>query len=189
MTPTKMNSKTSASVDRGRYPELRHALAGYAVDLSCGVLLVSIGRQALWRLRAGAHAVRYDVSTSRYGNGCAEGSNQTPLGVHRIEQKIGDGAPSGTRFRGRQPVADGGSGHPADADPITSRILWLRGLEPGRNSGAGCDSYTRYIYIHGTPHEAAIGSPASIGCIRMRNADVIALYDVVAEGTPVVIEP
>ncbi len=184
----KMSSKTSVSSDRSRYSERRRALGAYEVNFSHGVLVVSIGEQALWQLTAAGETTRYDVSTSRYGSGCAEGSNQTPLGVHRIEQKIGDGAPLGTRFRARQPVTDDRPDPPSDTDPITSRILWLRGLEPGRNSGDGCDSHARFIYIHGTPHEADLGRPASAGCVRMRAADVIDLFDRVRQGTPVLLE-
>jgi len=131
----------------------------------------------------------YPVSTSKYGIGNEAGSNKTPLGMHRIEEKFGDGAPKGMVFKGR--VSTGkitemnvqGVG-----DLITTRILWLKGLEPGINSGPGIDSYRRYIYIHGTVAENQIGQPASHGCVRMYNDDVIELFDLVAKGTTVLIE-
>jgi hypothetical protein len=104
----------------------------------------------------------------------------TPTGLHAIAERIGAGQPAGMVFKARVPtglhhsevpVAEGGR------NLITSRILWLRGLEPGVNSGGEVDSYKRYIYIHGTQHEDRIGERLSAGCILMRNADVIELYD------------
>ena len=124
----------------------------------------------------------YPVSTSRYGLGSEEGSMKTPLGKFKIAQKIGDDAPGGTVFRGRVPLAPGDAPPPGD-DLILSRILWLDGLEE-RNA----NTRSRFIYIHGTNHEEAIGAPASHGCIRMRNDDLIALFDQVPPGAGVLIE-
>jgi lipoprotein-anchoring transpeptidase ErfK/SrfK len=102
---------------------------------------------------------------------------------------IGAGAPEGAVFVGRRPTGEICTPELAAAQPgrdwMLSRLLWLRGLERGRNRRGGVDSMRRYIYIHGTPDEAALGTPASHGCIRMRNADVIALFELVAPGTRV----
>ncbi len=166
----------------GRYPDFpsRH------------LLVVDISEQTLSWFEAGKLKRRYPVSTSKYGVGSRAGSNRTPLGMHYVRRKIGAGAPAGTIFRGRvdtgrvarietRPLATGD-------DFVTSRILWLKGLDPGRNRGDGVDSYARYIYIHGTHEEGLIGRPASHGCIRMRNADVIELFDGVPPRTLVWIQ-
>lgn len=128
-------------------------------------------------------AVRtYPVSTSRFGLGTEEGSYRTPLGNFRVAEKIGAGMPGGTVFRGRVPL---GHDDPllATEDLITSRILWLDGLDEHN-----ANTRQRFIYIHGTKHEHKIGTPDSCGCVRMRNADIIELFDLVEEGTPVTIE-
>lgn len=131
----------------------------------------------------------YDVSTSRYGVGSLEGSQRTPLGLHRVSEKIGDGAPPMAVFVDRKPTGRVARPNlkptPTGEDLITSRVLWLEGLEPGRNRGGSVDSHDRFIYIHGTADEGLIGSPASHGCVRMRNVDVIELYDRVPPGTRV----
>jgi len=110
----------------------------------------------------------------------------TPLGLHEIAERIGSGQPSGTVFRSRMPTGLHYSEIPAgEADArnlVTSRILWLRGLEPGVNSGGDVDTYSRYVYIHGTQREERIGEPLSAGCVLMRNSDVIELYDAVRTG-------
>lgn len=156
------------------------------------LVLVRIGTQRLHLYRQQALAAVYPVSTSRYGIGSEEGSLKTPLGVHRICEKIGAGAPLGTVFRHRRRTArvvSSGSSHGGDEDLITSRILRLQGLEAGVNLGPGIDTLARHIYIHGTHAEAAVGGPASIGCVRLRNRDVVALFDAVAVDTLVWIVP
>lgn len=138
---------------------------------------------------AGRELAAYPVSTARNGAGEREGSHCTPRGRHRIRAKIGAGAPAGTVFVGRRPtgeIYDPERAEP-DRDWILTRILWLCGEEIGRNRLGEVDSMRRYIYIHGAPDEAPMGVPGSIGCIRMRNADVIELFDRVAVGTRVVI--
>jgi lipoprotein-anchoring transpeptidase ErfK/SrfK len=142
-------------------------------------LQISIRDQTL-ALRRGGKVVRsYPISTSRFGLGTEEGSRKTPLGRFRIAEKVGADAPSGTVFRGRVPLTSEDE-LPDTEDLITSRILWLDGIdEENRNTKR------RYIYIHGTKHEDRIGRPDSHGCIRMRNADVIELFDLVQEGTHV----
>ena len=125
------------------------------------------------------------VSTSKFGIGQQEGSNQTPLGLHRIAEKIGGNAPRGTIFKGRVPV-----GNTAADDPhakITDRILWLDGLEPGFNRGGAVDSYRRYIYIHGTGDQSSIGKPASHGCTHVATEDLIHLFEVLPVDTLVFI--
>jgi len=123
----------------------------------------------------------YLVSTSRVGLGQQEDSHRTPLGLHRISDKIGAGAPKGTVFRGRQPVGLVQEGHP-DA-PIAHRILWLDGLEPGFNRGGDVDTHNRYIYIHGLGDESRLGKPDSIGCVHMAADDLIPLFDILPVDT------
>jgi L,D-transpeptidase YbiS len=142
---------------------------------------VSVRDQRLILTRDGEEFRSYPISTSRFGIGTEEGSLKTPLGRFRIAEKIGDGAAPGTIFKAR--VALGPDDPlPDTEDFITSRILWLDGLEE-----ENANTRNRFIYIHGTKHEDEIGTPASHGCIRMRNADVIELFELVDETTQVVI--
>lgn len=140
----------------------------------------------------GQESVQYDVSTALRGPGEKMGSFCTPRGKHRIRAKIGAGLPIGTVFRGRRPTGEIYSQMLAeqypDRDWILSRILWLGGCEPGRNRYGEVDSAWRYIYIHGTPDTEPMGTPASIGCIRMRNESIIDLFDQVRPGMIVNIE-
>jgi lipoprotein-anchoring transpeptidase ErfK/SrfK len=145
--------------------------------------VVSIPDQCLRLLdRRGRMVAWYPVSTSFRGPGFEPGSNCTPTGRFRVWQKIGHGAPAGTVFRSRRVVGhwDGGA---VDDDLILSRILWLDGLDSGNGN-----TRERYIYIHGTNQEERIGSPASHGCVRMTNADVIDLFQRLRLGSEVVIE-
>lgn len=145
-------------------------------------LHISVRDQRL-TVKAGEEPIRtYPISTSLFGLGSEEGSMKTPLGNFRIGHKIGDKALSGTVFKNREPI-DQTAQPPTDDDLVMSRILWLDGLEEHN-----ANTRDRYIYIHGTNHEHKIGEPASHGCIRMTNADVIELFDLVDEQTPVVIE-
>ena len=125
----------------------------------------------------------WPCSTSQFGIGFTQGSNRTPLGRFVVREKHGGGAPSGTIFKARQPVGQWLPGTPTKDDLVLTRILWLHGLE-ARNA----NTFQRYIYIHGTNDEAGIGRPRSHGCVRMRNADVMDLFDETPEGTPVWIE-
>ena len=124
----------------------------------------------------------YPVSTSRFGIGTEMGSMKTPTGRFRVAQKIGGDMPSDTIFQSRVPLKYGEPVLPTE-DFVMSRILWLDGLDEHN-----ANTRERFIYIHGTKHEDKIGTPASCGCVRMRNADVVELFDLVDEGTPVVIE-
>lgn len=151
-------------------------------------LRVSIAAQTLAVIdtKSGKALKQFPVSTSRFGLGTEPGSLRTPLGRFRIGEKIGHGHPAGTSFHSREPDPAMG---PDDAlasdadDLILSRILWLEGAEEHN-----ANTRERFIYIHGTNHEALIGQPASHGCVRMRNADVIELFDLVPVGAEVQIE-
>jgi len=156
-------------------------------------LRISLTGQELQLLDEEGGCTSYPVSTSRYGPGERIGSGGTPRGRHVIRARIGAGLPSGGVLRGRRPTGEVWT--PALAarfpgrDWILSRILWLSGCEPGRNRLGQVDSMRRFIYIHGTPDTEPMGVPFSHGCIRMRNADIIELFDRVAPGTPVDIVP
>ena len=144
---------------------------------------ISVRDQRL-TLKSGTKKVAaYPVSTSQFGLGSKEGSFKTPTGKFRIAEKIGDGMPAGTVFKSRRPVKPTKKMLRED-DLVMTRILWLDGLEP-RNA----NTHDRYVYIHGTNHEEEIGTAASHGCVRMKNDDVLELFDRVAEGTPVEITP
>jgi lipoprotein-anchoring transpeptidase ErfK/SrfK len=140
-------------------------------------------RDQLLTVKEGETPIRtYPVSTSRFGIGTEEGSMKTPIGRFRVANKIGSDMPAGTVFQSRVPLKPGDPLPPTE-DLVTSRILWLDGLDEHN-----ANTRDRFIYIHGTKHEDKIGSPASCGCIRMRNSDVVELFDLVADGTPVVVE-
>lgn len=137
----------------------------------------------------GAVIKRYSISTASNGLGEKSGSNCTPRGRHIIRAKIGGGMPANTVFRGRRPTGEIYSEQLAADNPgrdwILTRILWLSGCEPGFNRLGDVDTMRRYIYIHGCPDSAPMGKPASIGCVRMRNAEIIELFDLAPAGTPV----
>ncbi len=132
----------------------------------------------------------YPVSTSRNGLGQQLNSYQTPAGIHKITQKIGAGEPLGRVFRAREATDEIclAEDYDGEDDIISTRILWLEGVQPGFNRGGEVDTFQRYIYIHGTADEAHIGQPASIGCIRMKNLDMLQLFDDVEVGDAVIIE-
>jgi len=151
---------------------------------------ISIPAQTLTlRDDAGGPIREYPVSTARKGAGERSGSHCTPRGRHVIRAKIGAGAAVNTVFVGRRATgeiytAELGARAP-ERDWILTRILWLSGCEPGFNRLGEVDTMRRFIYIHGSPDSVAMGTPGSIGCIRMRNADIIDLFDRVQAGTPV----
>ena len=153
---------------------------------------ISIGDQTLRLLSDdGKELKRYSVSTSRNGAGEREGSFQTPRGAHIVRAKIGMGQPANAVFRGRRPTGEIWTpelgGRFPGRDWILTRILWLSGREVGKNRLGEVDTMRRYIYIHGSPDSVPMGTPGSIGCIRMRNADIVELFDRVPGGTPVTI--
>lgn len=154
-----------------------------------GRILISLAEQSLqWIDSAGKHKT-YPVSTARNGSGEQFGSECTPRGLHQIRAKIGADRPVGAVFIGRRWTGEvferASLNDQPDRDWILSRILWLSGLEPGKNRLGRVDTMRRYIYIHGAPDEWIDGRADSHGCIRMRNADVIELFDAVAVGTQV----
>lgn len=154
---------------------------------------ISIQNQTLTLLdsarRVKAH---YSISTAANGAGCDKNSGCTPLGAHIIRAKIGAGAPPNTVFAGRRPTGEICTpelkAQFPNRDWILTRILWLSGTEIGKNRLGSVDSMQRYIYIHGTPDSEPMGVPRSHGCIRMRNADVMALFEQVKVGTRVLIK-
>jgi L,D-transpeptidase YbiS len=142
---------------------------------------ISVARQQL-KVKRGRRTERtFSISTSKFGLGSKEGSMKTPLGRFRIAEKIGHNLPPETAFKSRKPVRPSAKALKSE-DLVMSRILWLDGVE--RHNA---NTYERYVYIHGTNHEEAIGEPASHGCIRMRNNDVAELFDLVEINTPVII--
>lgn len=146
-------------------------------------LEISITKQLLTLLHNGEQ-FSYPISSAKNGIGSEEGSHKTPIGNFTISEKFGHQTPIYTTFKGRSAVGKWNPNHASEDDLITSRILWLDGLDP-----ENANTKSRYIYIHGTNHEDRIGTPISCGCIRMRNLDVIDLFEKVPEGTPVNILP
>jgi lipoprotein-anchoring transpeptidase ErfK/SrfK len=150
-------------------------------------ILVDLASQTLELLEGESLLRRYSVSTGLLGPGERIGSGCTPRGRHRVRIGIGHDCPEGTVFRGRRPTGEIYDERLAarfpERDWILTRILWLTGLEPGRNRGGQVDTLRRYIYIHGCPDTAPMGVALSQGCIRMRNADLIELFDLVEAGT------
>lgn len=195
----------AAPIPRLPFSEGRERLRRLAPDADGRWLLVDVTAQRL-HLMAGGRSLRdWPVSTAAAGLDAREGSGGTPPGVHRITRRIGADAPPGMVFVSREPtglvwphaLAQPGEppgapprtpdGEPLPEDLILSRVLTLEGLEDGVNRGPGVDSTARYIYLHGTNAEERLGTPCSHGCVRLANADVIALFDLVQEGDPVVI--
>ncbi len=136
--------------------------------------------------------ITYPVSTATKGSGTQIGSGCTPLGRHQIRLKIGENCPLNTVFVGRRPTGEIytsalGWKYP-DRDWVLTRILWLSGLEPGKNRGGDCDTLKRLIYIHGTDQESLLGRPVSHGCIRMNSKDLIEVFDAVSNHTIVNIQ-
>jgi hypothetical protein len=177
--------KVPAAVQAARLHVTKILAASQAADAP--FIIVSVHEQRLYLFELGRLSATYPVSSSAYGIGNTNGSNRTPLGLHKIAEKFGDHEPIGMIFKARRPTGDLAKilTQPVkgEGDDVTSRIMWLQGLEPGVNEGPGVDSHKRYIYIHGTPEEGLIGTPESHGCIRMKNKQVIALFNQVPVGT------
>ena len=148
-------------------------------------------QELLLKDSAGTLLKRYSVSTAKKGVGEKNGSFCTPRGRHIVRAKIGAGRPLGTVFVRRRPTGEVWSpelhAQYPGRDWMLTRLLWLSGCEPGRNRLGDVDTMRRYIYIHGSPDTAEMGTPGSIGCVRMRNADIAELFDLVAPYTPVLI--
>jgi len=155
------------------------------------LLFVSIENQKMYHIKESEIVKQYTISSSEYGTGSEAGSNKTPLGLHKVKEKYGDKTPINGRMIGRffygQIATLYNDTTKSKTDDVTSRIFWLEGLEKGKNKGEGIDSYKRYIYIHGTSEEGRLGTPASHGCIRMKNKEVIDLYKIIEVGTLVLI--
>lgn len=156
------------------------------------LIIISASEQRLYFIKDNKVQESHIISTAEAGLGSRKGSNKTPLGVHRVSQKYGKGAKSGTIFKARQNTKRVAKiltkpGLRSNADNVTSRILWLSGMESGINKGGNVDSHARYIYIHGTDEEGRLGKPASHGCIRMKNQSVIDLFEEVPLNTLVYI--
>jgi hypothetical protein len=147
-------------------------------------VVISVRDQKLMLLQDGGRVAVYRISTSKFGLGDNLGTMRTPLGLLQVAQKIGDSAPAGAVFHNRRWTGEILRPNAPGRDPIVTRIIWLRGLEPGN-----ARAFHRCIYIHGTPEERTIGKPASYGCIRMRSRDVAALYDKLPLGAIVQIIP
>lgn len=153
---------------------------------------ISIEQQRLTGFCAGRQACAFAVSTALNGPGEVSGSGCTPRGRHRVRARIGEGQPLGAVFIARRPTGEVWTpelvaGNP-QRDWILTRILWLCGEQPGFNRGGSCDSQRRYIYLHGTGDDQPMGLPLSHGCIRLRNADMLALFDMTPAGCAVHIE-
>jgi L,D-transpeptidase YbiS len=160
--------------------------AGRAIEVDIGAQLLTL------RESDGRVLLETRVSTARNGAGELMDSERTPRGRHLIRAKIGAGQPVNAVFVSRRPTGEVYSGALRAAYPgrdwILTRILWLSGLEPGRNRFGKVDTMRRYVYIHGCPDEDPMGVPSSRGCIKMRNSDIVRLFDLVDAGTPVTIE-
>ncbi len=166
---------------------MRQRLLAVAGTVADTYLQVDITAQTLALVEQADIAKTYPVSTSKFGAGNQEGSFKTPLGIHRITEKIGAGLPPGRILKSRKDTGQDWDKTVSEQNLILSRILRLEGLEPGVNSGPRIDSHQRYIYIHGTNQEHLIGTPASHGCVVMKNADILDLFDRVTEGAIVII--
>jgi hypothetical protein len=158
---------------------------GLGIKPADRLLVVRIGAATLQFYQNGELVKSYTISTSRRPPSNVKHSLGTPRGLHEIAERIGSGQPPGMVFSSRIPTGRHFSELPDDeaaSNLITSRILWLRGLEPGVNRGGEVDTYERYVYIHGTSREDRIGEAISAGCVLMRNLDIVELYEKVRTG-------
>ena len=164
----------------------------FGIDENEAIVIVDISDQCLYLMKAGVIEKKYLISSSKYGVGSEKWSNRTPLGTHSIIAKVGKGAKLGTIFKGQRNTGEISKIYNDETklkeDLITTRIIILDGMRDGVNKGLGVDSRARGIYIHGTPEEGRIGQPASFGCIRMKNKDVVEFFNMVKKGTIVEIQ-
>jgi UDP-N-acetylmuramate--alanine ligase len=183
----------TASIDQASAARALHlaqrdlSRRGAPASLPERLLVVDVERQRATLLEGETAVASWPVSTSRNGIGGTEGSYCTPPGWHRVHRLIGEDATAGTVFVSREPTGETWRGEARDEDLILTRVLTLEGLEDGVNRGSGCDSLERYIYLHGTNHEALIGRPVSHGCVRLSNRDVTELFTRLGEGDLVLI--
>ena len=154
-------------------------------------LLIDVFSQKLFHFKNGASHFIYSVSTAANGVGEIEGSGQTPRGWHVIRAKIGNGMPMNSVFVSRRPTGEIYTPESDKDEPsrdwILTRILWLSGLEIGKNRLGNCDTMRRFIYIHGSPNHRVTATPGSKGCIRMKNEDMLKLFNEISVGTKVFI--
>jgi len=173
--------------------ELAERLKVLGLPMGKDCLVVSIDQQKLWHFSQNK-CEAYIISTARAGKGCVKDSLQTPVGLHRISEKIGDEAVSGMIFKARKAIGQTWNQIPSTEDNlITSRILWLEGMEDGLNRGSDAqgrivDTKQRFIYIHGTNQHDKLGTPNSHGCVLLSDKDVIKLFESVEVGTYVFID-
>ena len=167
-------------------------LEQHGLERTHHVLIVAIGEKNLHLLDASGIRATFPISYGKRPMSCQANSLGTPWGLHEVGAKIGDGEPDGMIFKGRVPTGqrwhERSDAGPAQENFVTTRILRLRGLEPGLNAGNGIDSFDRYIYIHGTNHPHRFPENISSGCLLMRDDDLIRLFDAVEEGTHVFID-
>lgn len=161
---------------------------GYSRDVAPRAVVrdgvaVTVYDQKLTVYKGGKKVKDYDVSTSKFGLGSTNGSRRTPLGIHAVSHKTGEGQPKGMVFKGAHPTGEVVAVDAAGRDPVVTRVIQLAGLENSNKN-----SHSRRIYIHGTPEERKIGRPASYGCIRMKSDDIVDLFRRVDRGTPVAVE-
>ena len=170
---------------------LEYTSVAYPSEKLSEFLYVGIRRQRMYHFKNSHIVSSYSISTSSKGAGNMMGSYKTPTGLHQIAEKIGVNAPVATLFVNKKNtgkvVPINKSEISMNKDEITSRIMSLKGLQQGINKGKKYDTYARGIYIHGTSDEATIGQPSSHGCIRMKNDDIIELFDLLSVGTKVVL--
>jgi hypothetical protein len=176
----------------GLKKEVARRREGLGLPSAEDCIVVSIDQQKLWHFH-GSACETYVISTARAGCGCVQDSLQTPAGLHQVCEKVGEGAAPGMVFKARQPTGTLAAEWPTPEDNlITSRILWLDGLEPGLNHGTDAqgrvvDTRRRFVYIHGTNQADKLGQPNSHGCVLLSDTDVIRLFDRVAVGLTVLI--
>ena len=171
--------------------ELKRKCEMLGIAMLENALVASVRAQRLWHFRENVLAGSYKISTSRAAPSCVKNSLGTPDGLFSVVEKIGEGAPAGTVFKARISTGKHFSDFLKDAPDenlITSRILRIQGEEDGKNRGGDVDTYSRFVYIHGTNQEHKLGTPNSHGCLLLGNADVIALFDALPDapaGTPI----
>ncbi len=187
-----INEEVQPAINRGTEEFLKDYLSiKYPNRKFTDFIYVGVKRQELYLFRGGELLKVYKVSTSKHGAGSVEGSEMTPVGLHKVNGKYGEDVPENgilkhKRFTGEvaeieyRPV-------PINKDIITTRIITIEGLERGVNKGGKLDSYDRHIYIHGTAEEGLIGMPASHGCVRLKNKDIMDLFDLLSKGMYVII--
>jgi hypothetical protein len=178
----------AADMEASRLIQCYERLKPFLANPEDRYLVVDTGAQKVHLCRRTDIIESMSVSTSSRGLGSREGSYRTPTGIHRIAEKIGDGAPEGRIFRDRRDTGANWYDGLTEDNLILTRILRLHGLEEGLNKGPHVDSFERYIYLHGTNKEDQVGTPLSHGCICLRNRDIVRLYDLVPEGTIIFID-